>query len=176
MLRVPDEHLHDMDATSDGLPRFIYGEYTGETRLPERSAAYSDDDGGEGAKRPMDRSTMILIGSGGVALLFIVGLVIAALNTGGAGETPAAANVESPASAVSGSGVPSPTDSPPTPSPTWAMAPTDVSTGGSTKQPTKTGTTTKPATTPAAPTTKATRTTKPPKTPTKPTIIFPPPR
>jgi hypothetical protein len=176
MLGVPDERMHEDDATRDGLPRFIYGEYTGETRLPERLVA--DEDGGdEGAAKPMDRNTKILVASGGVALVFIVGLVIAALSTGGAGETPAAANAESPASSTSSAGVPSPTEAPGGASPSWPMA-TDLSAVQGSSKPTKTAnpTTAKPGTTPAVPTTKPTRTTKPTKTPTKPTIIFPPPR
>jgi hypothetical protein len=156
------------DDTRDGLPRFIYGEYTGEMRLPERPV---DPDGDE-RPRPMDRQTMILLGAGGLALAFIIGLVVLALNTGGPDNTPAAASVESVAASGS-SGVPSPTASP-EPSQSWPMA-TDIGQPGGTPKATKT---TKPGTTPG--TTQATtpgrHTTPPhvPKSPVPPTIIQPP--
>lgn len=131
--------MTDDDATRDGLPRFIYGEYTGETRLPERPEPEADPD-----PAGADRRTKILIAAGGVALVLIVGLVVAALNTGGAVETPAAANGGSPVAAAV-SDTPSPTGSP-EPSPSWAMAPTDA---GPTANPagTRAAHTTKPATT-----------------------------
>lgn len=112
--------MNDDDVTRDGLPRFIYGEHTGEIRLPVRPDDGEDEDA---APRPMDRNTKILLGAGGLALVFIVGLVIAALSTGSAVDTPAAANAESAAASAT-SGVPSPTGSP-EPSQTWAMA-TDI--------------------------------------------------
>ncbi|MFG2042423.1 hypothetical protein [Dactylosporangium sp. NPDC048998] len=154
--------MNDDDATRDGLPRFIYGEYTGEFRLPERPEPDEDD----AAPGPMDRKTMILLAGGGLALVFIIGLVIAALSTGGAVDTPAAANQESPV-ASSATGQPSPTASP-EPSPSWPMAsdlgePGDPATTG---KPTKTA---KPATT--QPTTPNTRTT----TPKGPTFTIKPP-
>ncbi|HTJ34200.1 MAG TPA: hypothetical protein VL738_13310 [Dactylosporangium sp.] len=111
--------MNDDDVTRDGLPRFIYGEYTGEMPLPARPEPEEDDE----APAKMDRQTMILLGSGGLALLLIIGLVIAALSTGGADDTPAAANQESanPSASVA---PPASTDSP-EPTKSWPLA-TDI--------------------------------------------------
>ncbi|GAA2361553.1 hypothetical protein [Dactylosporangium salmoneum] len=127
--------MNEDDVTRDGLPRFIYGEYTGEMRLPERPEPEEDE-----APAGMDRRTKILVGSGGLALLFIVGLVVAALSTGGGTDTPAAANPETAASASSEvSTQQSPTVAP-EPTQSWPMA-TDLGDHGgstSTAKPTKT--------------------------------------
>jgi cytoskeletal protein RodZ len=140
--------MYNDDATSDGLPRFIYGEYTGETRLPDRPGP--DEDGERPA--PTNRQSIILLASGGLALVFIIGLVVAALSTGGANDTPAAANGESPAASQSAGATPSPTASP-EPSPTWAVPSTDLLAPGPSATKTKTGkpTTTPPVTRPTTP-------------------------
>ncbi|MEV8514853.1 hypothetical protein [Dactylosporangium sp. NPDC051484] len=160
--------MNDDDATRDGLPGFIYGEYTGEIRLPDRPEPDEDD----AAPGPMDRRTKIRVAGGGLALLFIIGLVVAALSTGGAVDTPSTATPESPV-ASSAAEQPSPTESPePEPSassPSPSMAPSDLGEPGdptTTVKPTKT---TKPVTT--QPTTPAAH----PSTPKVPTITFKPP-
>jgi hypothetical protein len=111
--------MNEDDATRDGLPRFIYGEYTGEMPLPPRPVPDED----EAAPGKIDRQTMILLGSGGLALLLIIGLVVAALSTGGAAESPAAADQES-ATPSATAGPPLPTDSP-EPTKSWPLA-TDI--------------------------------------------------
>ncbi|MEV6930247.1 hypothetical protein AB0M46_37995 [Dactylosporangium sp. NPDC051485] len=152
--------MNEDDVTRDGLPRFIYGEYTGEMPLPVRPEPEEDE-----APASMDRRTKILVGSGGLALLLIVGLVVAALSTGGGGDTPAVANPESPAPASSQlSTEPSPTVSP-EPTQSWPMA-TDLGDhGGST-------TTAKPTKTAGKPVTTAP--TNPEGQPTTPKVPLPP--
>jgi hypothetical protein len=148
--------MTDDDATRDGLPRFIYGEYTGEIKLPPRP---EDDDAG-----PMDRKTKILLASGGLALVLIVGLVVAALSTGGPDATPAAANPESSTATVAPSGVPSPAGTPQA-SQSWPqLTSTDIPGGNppTSARPGDTKTTAKPP---------ATQTTKPD---TKPSTHKPP--
>ena len=61
------------DRTSDGLPRFIYGEQTEETQLPDRPDEPEQD---------TTRKTIVLVAAGGVALLLMIGLVVAALASG----------------------------------------------------------------------------------------------
>ncbi|GAA3288395.1 hypothetical protein Dvina_42950 [Dactylosporangium vinaceum] len=145
--------MTDDDVTRDGLPRFIYGEYTGEIKLPPRP---EDDDVPGG---PMDRNTKFLVAGGGLALLLIIGIVVAALSTTAStpDTTPAAANPET--SAVSSSGTPVPTDDPQvTATQSWPQLTNTEIPGGQ-------ATTTKPGSTP---TTKpgATNTVKPPATQT----------
>jgi hypothetical protein len=144
--------MTDDDATRDGLPRFIYGEYTGEIKLPPRP---EEDD----AAGPMDRKTKILVASGALALALIVGLVIAALSTGGPERTPAAANPESSTAAVASSGVPSPADAPQATKSWPQLTSTDIP-GGNPPTSAKPGT---PKTTTKPP---ATETTKPDPRPT----------
>ncbi|MER7278977.1 hypothetical protein ABT369_31520 [Dactylosporangium sp. NPDC000244] len=149
--------MTDDDATRDGLPRFIYGEYTGEIKLPPRP---EEDE----AAGPMDRKTKILVASGGVALALIVGLVVAALSTSsGPDATPAAANPESSVVSVS-SAAPGPTDDAAQPTQSWPQLKNDDIPGG---KPTTSGNpgatkTTKPATQTTKPEGKPT-THKPPK-------------
>nr|BFE66341.1 hypothetical protein GCM10020063_108670 [Dactylosporangium thailandense] len=150
--------MTDDDATRDGLPRFIYGEYTGEIKLPPRP---EEDE----AAGPMDRKTKILVASGGVALALIVGLVVAALSTSsGPDATPAAANPESSVVSVSSSAAPGPTDDVAQPTQSWPQLKNDDIPGG---KPTTSGNpgatkTTKPATQTTKPESKPT-THKPPK-------------
>ncbi|WP_433048793.1 hypothetical protein [Dactylosporangium sp. CS-033363] len=152
--------MTDDDATRDGLPRFIYGEYTGEFKMPPPPEEDEPADG------KMDRKTMILVGSGGLALLFIIGLVVAALQTGGPDITPAAANPESPAASTAVSAAPTTAEAEPTQS--WPkLTVTEIPGGGAT--------TTKPGATKTA---NPGGTTKPPvettKPDTKPTTRKPP--
>ncbi|WP_426506147.1 hypothetical protein ACPPVO_49810 [Dactylosporangium sp. McL0621] len=149
--------MTDDDATRDGLPRFIYGEYTGEFKLPPPP---EEDD----AAGPMDRKTKILVACGALALVLIVGLVAAALSTGGSEPTPAAANPESSTVSVAPSGVPSPADAPQATQSWPQLTSTDIPGGNppTSGKPGATKTTAKPP---------ATQTTKPD---TKPTTRKPP--
>jgi hypothetical protein len=154
--------MTDDDATRDGLPRFIYGEYTGEIQLPPRP---EEEDAPAG---PMDRKTKVLIASGGLALVLIVGLVVAALLTGGPDVTPAAANPESPAASAAPTTVPAPSDAA-EPTQSWPMLTgTDIPGGQATTakpqntRTTATTTTTKPVTQTTKPESKPT-THKPPR-------------
>ncbi|WP_433608804.1 hypothetical protein ACQP2P_36530 [Dactylosporangium sp. CA-139114] len=147
--------MTDDDATRDGLPRFIYGEYTGEIKLPPRP----EEDQADG---PMDRKTKILVASGGAALVLIIGLVVAALSTSsGPDATPAAANPESSVASVSSSAAPVPVDDAAQPTQSWPQLKNDDIPGG------KPATSANPGNPGATKTTKpATQTTKPEGKPT----------
>jgi hypothetical protein len=113
--------MDEDDVTRDGLPRFIYGEHTGEMPLPPRPEPEEDD--AQPAK--MDRQTMILLGSGGLALLLIIGLIVAALSlTGGGVESPAAADQESATPSATAGPASAAADSP-EPTKSWALQ-TDI--------------------------------------------------
>jgi hypothetical protein len=152
--------MTDDDATSDGLPRFIYGEHTGEFTGEFRMPTQPDDEAPAGG---MDRKSIFLLAGGGLALVLIIGLVIAALSTGGPEPTPAAANPESPAASSSTAAQPSPTDGPP-PTTSWPTVTDNFPAGqpSTTTKPGATKTTTKPGTPTTKPTTQTT-TRKPPK-------------
>jgi hypothetical protein len=113
--------MNEDDVTRDGLPRFIYGEYTGEMPLPPRP----EPDEGDAPPAKLDRQTMILLGGGGLALLLIVGLVVAALATGGGPESPSAADRESATASATATAAPATTEDSPLPTKSWSLQ-TDI--------------------------------------------------
>ncbi|GAA0742259.1 hypothetical protein Drose_28500 [Dactylosporangium roseum] len=128
--------MDDDDVTRDGLPRFLDLEH--------------DDTDSSAAEPEPQRSPTVLLASGGVALLLVIGLVVAALLSGGEeparSPSPAARRATGPV-VPTVSAPPSPEASP-TPSPSPGSARPSRTRNSPT--PTRTASTTPPATTTSA--------------------------